>query len=304
MKALRIHEFGGALAIEEVEKPVAGPGQVIIRNEFTTLNPIDPLRASGAERQVFPLEFPWIPGGDTSGTIESVGEGVTGFKIGDAVFGYNPAGGAYAEFAAADTASIAIRPPELSVEQAAAIAMVSQTATQALNLAKVGSGTIVLIHGGSGGVGSLAIQIAHQSGAHVITTARPEHADTLLHLGADRVIDYATEKFESIEPVDAVLDLIGGETLARSYGVVKRGGIIVTANQPPYPKEMEKHGIQGFFVQTKITTAGLNEFIARVQSGHVKPLIAHTESLWKPETLWAKHPSGAAIGKVVYKILS
>lgn len=303
MKALRIHEYGGALQIDEIQKPTAGAGQVVVHNQATSLNPIDPGRASGFMRQVFPLELPWIPGGDVSGTVESVGEGVANFKPGDEVFGYSMAGGAYAEFVAIDATALAIRPSALTVEQGAAVGVVGQTAIQALQLAKVSAGTTVLIHGGAGGVGSLAIQIAHKAGAYVITTAQPEQQDALLRLGADRVIDFTHERFEdAVESVDAVLDLVGGETLARSYGVVRRGGIIVTFNQPPDPQECEKQGIQGFFVQTKVTTEGLNDFAGRVKSGGVVPLVDHAETLWNPEGIWAKRSTGTAVGKVVFTL--
>ena len=167
MKALRIHEYGGPLQLDEVEPPTAAKGQVVVRNLATTFNPIDPGRASGVMRQAFPLELPWIPGGDVSGTVESVGEGVGDFKAGDEVFGYSMIGGAYAEFVAIDAGSIALRPATLSLEQGAAVAVVGQTAIQTLELAKVGSGLTVLIQGRAGGVGSLAIQIAHNPGAHV-----------------------------------------------------------------------------------------------------------------------------------------
>jgi NADPH:quinone reductase-like Zn-dependent oxidoreductase len=160
----------------------------------------------------------------------------------------------------------------------------------------------VLIQGGAGGVGSLAIQIAHKASAYVITTAQSKQQDTLLRLGADRVIDFTRERFEEVESVDAVLDLVGGETLARSYSVVKRGGIIVTFNQPPDFEECEKHGIQGFFVQTKVTTAGFDDFANRVTSGSVVPLIDHAETLWNPEAIWTKRPSGSAIGKIVFML--
>lgn len=301
MKALRIHEYDGPLQLDEVQQPKAGAGQVVVRNQATSFNPIDPGRASGGMRQVFPLTFPWIPGGDISGTVESVGEGVTDFKAGDEVFGYSMAGGAYAEFVAIATAALAIRPPALTVEQGAAVAIVGQTAIQALELAKVRAGSTVLIHAGAGGVGSMAIQIAHKAGAHVITTARPEQQDALRRLGADRVIDFTHERFEEVlQLVDAVLDLVGGETLARSYGVVRRGGIIVTANQPPDPRECEKHGIQGFFVQSRVTTAGLNDFAKRVKTGIIVPLIDHTETLWNPVTIWDKRPSGKVVGKIVF----
>jgi NADPH:quinone reductase-like Zn-dependent oxidoreductase len=303
MKALRIHEYGGTLQLDEVERPTAAPGQVVVRNLATSLNPIDPGRASGVMRQIFPLELPWIPGGDISGTVESVGDDVVSFKPGDEVFGYSMTGGAYAEFIAIDTTAVALRPAALTAEQGAAVAIVGQTAIQALALANVGSGSTVLVQGGAGGVGSLAIQIAHNAGVHVMTTAQAGQQDTLLRLGADRVIDFTNKRFEEvIEPVDAVLALVGGETLARSYAVVKRGGVIVTFNQPPDPQECEKHGIQGYFVQSKVTTEGLNDFASRVTWGSVVPLIDQSETLWNPEAIWAKRPSGNAIGKVVFTL--
>jgi NADPH:quinone reductase and related Zn-dependent oxidoreductases len=210
-------------------------------------------------------------------------------------------GGAYAEFVAIDATAIALRPPALTVEQVAAVAVVGQTAIQSLELAKVGTGSTVLIQGGAGGVGSLVIQIAHKAGAHVIATAQSKQQDALLRLGADRVIDFTQERFEEeVEPADVVLDLVGGETLPRSYYVVKRGGIIVTFNQPPDFEQCEKLGIKGFFVQTKVTTEGLNDFASRVTSGSVVPLIDHTETLWNPEVIWTKQPSGSAIGKIVF----
>lgn len=137
MRALRIHEYGGALQIEETQPPVAGPGQVIVRNQATSLNPVDPLRASGIMRQVFPIQFPWTPGGDVTGIIESIGEGVTAFQPGDAVFGYSITGGAYAELVAINAAALAMRPQVLTAETAAAVGVVSQTAIQSLQLAQV-----------------------------------------------------------------------------------------------------------------------------------------------------------------------
>ena len=303
MKAIRIHEYGAPLQVEQIDAPVAGPGQVVVRNQATSLNPIDPLCASGVERSMFPLVFPWTPGGDVSGVVEAVGEGVTAFHPGDAVFGFRMAGGAYAELVAVETGSLALRPTALSVEAAAGVAVVSQTAMQMLQLAKASAGQTVLIHAGSGGVGSLAIQIAHNAGAHVITTAQAEQKNALIGLGAERVIDYSKERFEEVAgEVDAVLDLVGRDTLERSYGIVKHGGTIVTATQPPDPEQLQKHGIQGFMVQTKVTTQGLNEFVEMVKSESVVPLIAHLETLWKPEALWGKRSSGTAVGKIVFTL--
>jgi len=303
MRALRIHEYSAPLQLDQLEAPAAAKGQAIVRNQATSLNPIDTLRASGVMRSMFPLAFPWTPGGDVSGVVEAVGEGVTAFHTGDTVFGYSRPGGAYAELVAIDEAALALRPAALSVEAGAAVAMVSQTAMQMLQLAKLSAGQIVLIHAGSGGVGSLAIQIAHNAGLHVITTANSEQKNALIGLGADRVIDYSKERFEDVAgEVDAVLDLVGGDTLGRSYGIIKHGGTLVTANQPPDAEQLQKHGIQGLMVQTKVTTQGLSEFAEMVKSESVVPLIAHLETLWKPEAVWAKRASRSAVGKVVFTI--
>src|SRR5215469_17699143 len=130
--------------MEEVPMSEAGPGQVLVENHFTSLNGVDPGRAGGFLRQVFQLEFPWIPGGDVAGRVAAVGKGVTGFKTGDEVFGYTRAGGAYAEFTLVEAASLAQRPTKISPEQAAAIALVGRAATQMLELSKVGKGKTLL----------------------------------------------------------------------------------------------------------------------------------------------------------------
>jgi NADPH:quinone reductase-like Zn-dependent oxidoreductase len=233
MKALRIHDYGAALQMEEIPAPTAGAGQVLVENHFTSMNGVDPGRAFGFLRQVFPLEFPWIPGGDIAGRVAAVGAGVTGFAVGDEVFGYTRAGGAYAEFNLADAASLAHRPATIRVEQAAAIALVGQTAMQMLELAKVSAGSTLLILGGAGGVGSLAVQLAKNAGVHVIITARQSQAGALRELGAERVINYSLEGLEDVRPLDAVLNLVGGDTVARSYALVKPGGVAVTSNRPP-----------------------------------------------------------------------
>ena len=305
MKALRVYEYGGSLQLEQMADPIAGAGQVVVRNLATSLNPIDPGRVSGFMRQIFPLVFPWTPGGDVSGVIESVGEGVTGLTVGDTVFGYSVSGGAYAERIAVDAAAVALRPATLSVEEAAAVAIVGQTAVQSLELMGELAGKTLLVHGGAGGVGVLVIQLAHKAGATVIVTAQEGQRDALLKLGANRVIDHVTERFEEIlQPVDAILDLVGGDTLARSYAMVKPSGVLVTANQPPDQKQCEEHGIQGFMVQSKVTTEGLNGFVELMKMKEIEPVVDHTETLWSTESIWAKRPSGTAVGKIVFDVAS
>src|SRR5207245_5833568 len=172
------------------------------------------------------------------------GAKITKFKKGDAVYCYLSVmrGGGYAEFAIAKESETALKPKNINFEEAAAIPLAATTAWQALiDTAKIDKGQTVLIHGGSGGVGSLAIQIAKARGAKVIATASTAHQDLLKQLGVDRAIDYTKQKFEDVvKDVDVVLNSVGKDTLARSYGIVKKGGIIVSLVARPTQAEIDK----------------------------------------------------------------
>ena len=167
-------------------------------------------------RHIFPLQFSWTPGGDVAGRVAGVGQGVTAFKVGDEVFGSTREAGAYAEFVVVNATRLAHRPAAITAEEAAGIALVSQTATQMLELSKIRAGQTLLILGASGGVGSLAVQLARNAGVHVIATARQSKAAALEQLGAERVIDLTPERLEDIGQVDAVLNLVGGDTVVPS----------------------------------------------------------------------------------------
>ena len=303
MKAIRISDYGAPLHIDEVPVPIPAPGQVLVENHFTSMNGVDPGRGMGFLRQVFPLQFPWTPGGDVSGRVAAVGEGVTNFKKGDEVFGYTREAGAYAEFALINAGSLAQRPAAIPVEVGAAIALVSQTATKMLELSKVKTGQTLLILGASGGVGSLAVQLARNAGVHVTATARQNKAAALRHVGADRVIDLSQQSLEDIQQVDAVLNLIGGDTVLPSYALVKKGGVAVTSNRPPVAEEAARLGIEAAFVETNVTTAGLAAFAGMVVNGTIKPQIAAIKTLWSPETLWGKHETDK-VGKIVFSVRS
>lgn len=303
MKALRINDYGAALHVDEVPVPSPAPGQVLVENHFTSMNGVDPGRGQGYLRQVFQLQFPWTPGGDVSGRVAAVGEGVTNFKTGDEVFGYTREAGAYAEFVLINAVSLAQRPVSISAEVGAAIALVGQTATQMLELSKIRPGQKLLILGATGGVGSLAVQLARNAGVHVIATARQSKAPAVEQLGAERVIDLTQERLEDLEQVDAVLNLVGGDTILHSYALVKRGGVAVTANRPPIAEEAARLGIEAAFVETNVTTEGLNAFATLVTVGKIKPQIAAVETLWSPDSLWEKRETDK-IGKIVFSIRS
>jgi NADPH:quinone reductase-like Zn-dependent oxidoreductase len=303
MKALRISDYAAPLHIDEVPVPSPAAGQVLVENYFTSMNGVDPGRGMGYLRQVFPLQFPWTPGGDVSGRVAAVGDGVTNFKAGDEVFGYTREAGAYAEFVLVNAANLAHKPASISAEVAAGIALVGQTATQMLELSKIKPGQTLLILGASGGVGSLAVQLAHNAGVHVIATARPSKATALKQLGAQQVIDLSQQKLEDIPQVDAVLNLIGGDTVVPSYALVKKGGVAVTSNRPPIAEEAARLGIQATFVETNVTRDGLKAFATLVTQGKIKPQIAALSTLWSPETLWGKHET-EKLGKIVFSVRS
>jgi NADPH:quinone reductase-like Zn-dependent oxidoreductase len=161
MKAIQIKQYGGEEQLEmvDVPKPQAGKGQVVVRIAATSFNPIDPKRTSGDMLQVFPLQFPFVPGGDFSGVVDSVGEGVEGLKTGDGVFGYSMAGGAYAEFIVIGADKVGLKPKSLNHVEATSLALVAQTALQMLDRASAQKGQTILIQGAGGAVGSVAVQV-------------------------------------------------------------------------------------------------------------------------------------------------
>jgi NADPH:quinone reductase-like Zn-dependent oxidoreductase len=282
MKALRINDYGAPLHLDEVPIPTAGPGQVLVENDFTSLNGVDPGRGLGFLRQVFPLQFPWTPGGDVAGRVAAVGQGTTAFRVGDEVFGSTREAGAYAEFVVVSATRLAHRPAAIAAEEAAGIALVSQTATQMLELSKIGAGQMLLILGASGGIGSLAVQLARNARVHVIATARQSKAAALEQLGAERVIDLTRNLLENIQQVDAVLNLVGGDTVVPSYTLVKPGGVAVTSNRQLIAEEAARLGIEAAFVETNVTTEELNAFARLVTDGKIKPQIATVESSGRP----------------------
>ena len=251
MKAVVLHEYGGpeALHYEEAPRPEPKADEVLIRVVAASVNPVDVAIRSGKYAEYFHTTLPLIPGMDAAGVVEKAGSKISTLKAGDPVYAFFTlhGEGGYAEFALAKENEVARRPSSITYEQAAAVPAAGSTAWQALvDAAKLSEGQTVLIHGGSGGVGHFAIQIAKARGARVIATASTVNQEFLKKLGADQAIDYTKTKFEDVvKDVDVVLDAVGGDTLTRSYGVVKKGGIIVTIADEPDQKALDAHGIRG-----------------------------------------------------------
>src|SRR5438874_7996865 len=251
MKAIVLHEYGGpeVLKYEDVPWPEPKEDQILIRVIAAGVNPVDGMIRSGMFATHEKTAFPRILGADIAGVVEKTGTKITKFKAGDAVYAYISLEneGGYAAYALATEYEASPKPKSLDYVEAAAVPVVALTAWQALiDTAKLRAGQTVLIHGGSGGVGTFAIQIAKAHGARVIATASTANQDLLKQLGADIAIDYTKTKFEDIaKDVDVVLDSVGKDTLARSYGVMKKGGFIVSLVARPDQAELAKRGLRG-----------------------------------------------------------
>ena len=306
MKAVVAHEYGApeVLKFEEVPRPEPKEDEVLVRVIASGVNPADPLTLSGKYAREWDTHLPLIPGYEIAGIVEKTPAQVTTLKKGDAVYGYPTFGGGWAEYVAVKEWEVAAKPKSLTFAEAASAPMDALTAWQALvSVAHLKPGQTVLIHGGSGGVGSFAIQIAKAQGARVFATASTTNQDLLKQLGADVAIDYTKTKFEDVaKDVDAVLDSVGRETLARSYGVVKKGGIVLDLVGRPDPAELEKHGIRGAAIWVRPDAKDLAEIAQLIEAGKIKPVV--TEVLPLSEAIAAERQAEThhTRGKIVLRI--
>src|ERR1700704_486845 len=308
MKAVVVHEYGGpdVLKYEDVPRPEPHDNEILVRVIAAGVNPVDGMIRSGKFAQFFNTKLPLIPGYDIAGVVEKAGAKITKFKAGDPVYAYIglKEGGGYAEYAVATEKEAAPKPKSTGYVEAAAVPLAALTAWQALiETAKLSAGQTVLIHGGSGGVGSFAVQIAKARGARVIATASTANQDLLKQLGADIAVDYTKTKFEdAVRDVDAVLDPVGGETLARSYGVAKKGGIVMSLVARPDPVELKNRGIHGAAISVHPDAADLAEIAQLIDAGKIKPIV--TEVLPLSEAIAAQRQAAThhTRGKVVLRI--
>lgn len=246
MQAFLLNRYGGpeATGLSVVPRPSPGPDDVLVRVRAAGLNPVDFKTRDGMLKIVQRYNLPVIMGNELAGTIESCGANVTAFKPGDRIFARVPKDrmGAFAEYAVVPASHIAILPQSLDFETAAGVPLAGLTALQALrDELQLKPGSRVFIPGGAGGVGTFAIQIAKWLGAEVITTASPRGRALVERLGADRVIDYTSQRFEEeVREMDGAFDLIGGDTLEKCFGVVKPGATVVSVAGMPEPLTARK----------------------------------------------------------------
>jgi NADPH:quinone reductase-like Zn-dependent oxidoreductase len=270
------------------------------------VNPVDAELRDGKWAGRFGPKPPFIPGSDIAGIVEKTGADVKNLKPGDAVYAYpslNRCGG-YAEYTIARITEVAPKPKSLTFEEAATVPIAALTAWQALvDSAKLSSGQTVLIHGGSGGVGSFAIQIAKTRGARVIATASTHNQETLKQLGADVTVDYTTQKFEDVaKDVDVVLDTVGGDTLKRSYGVLKKGGFVATLVARLDKAEMEKRGIRGETIGVDPNAKELTQLAELIDAKKIRPLVSETFPLAEARKAQEQAATGHTRGKIALKV--
>lgn len=255
MKAIQVAQYGqpDALQLKEVADLSPNDDQVLINVAGSGINPVDWKILSGAMKQFIPLPLPYTPGVEVSGTVAAMGKNVSEFAVGDTVFGFIGIVGGYATQALSTPDRLARVPATVPLQLAGGIPAAALTAWQALHEhALVQPGQKVLVHGGAGGVGSFVVQLAKLAGAFVIATSSAKNHDYLRSLGADHVIDYSAERFEdSVADVDVVIDLVGGQTQARSWRVIKAGGVLVSPVSTPDAGKAREHGASGKHFATR-----------------------------------------------------
>jgi NADPH:quinone reductase-like Zn-dependent oxidoreductase len=310
MRAIVIDQYGDkdVLNEREVEQPDIGDNQVLISNRATSINPIDWKVREGYLKDMLPFEFPIILGWDAAGVIARKGKNVEGFEIGDRVFARPDTTnrGTYAEYVAVDEHLLAPMPESMSFEEAAAIPLAGLTAWQCLvDFSDIQEGDKVLVHAGSGGVGSFAIQIAKSFGAHVASTASGKNEEFVKSLGTDRFINYKEEDFsEVLGDFDIVLDTMGGEVQANSYKVLKKGGKLVSIAEPPNEDEAIEYGVEAGFLWLEPKGEQLKQLADLYEKGELKPVIGNTfpfneQGLKDAHALSETHH---AKGKIVIKV--
>jgi NADPH:quinone reductase-like Zn-dependent oxidoreductase len=306
MKAVVAREYGGpsVLKIENVPVPQPKENEVLVRVMASGVNPADPLIVSGVYAKEFGTHLPLVPGYDMAGVVEKTGTDVKRLKVGDPVYAYLLWGGGWAEYCISNESEAALKPKSLSYIEAAAVPLAALTAWQALvDTAQLSTGQTVLIHGGSGGVGSFAIQIAKAKGARVIATASTLNQDLLKELGADVAIDYTKTRFEDVaKEVDVVLDTVGRDTLARSYGVVKKGGIITTIRGGLDQAELEKRGIRGVPIASHPNADELASITQLIEEKKIRPIVSQVLPLSEAVKADEQAETHHTRGKIVLKI--
>lgn len=330
MKAYALESYGTALTMEDVDKPAPGPGQVLVQVAAAGVNPLDNMIARGDFKQLLRYQLPQVMGNELAGTVVAVGPNVTSFAVGDEIYARPriDAIGAFAEYLTIDVADVAHKPRTISMTEAAALPLVMLTAIQAFTeKSQVGPGTKVFIQGGTGGLGSVAIQVAKLLGAHVATTVSTPNVSTAASLGADVIVDYRTQTYEEIiSDYDVVLDTLGGPETIRAMKILRPGGTLVSVAGAPEKTIAAELGkpwlapvfqllsrkerkaardldITYVFLFMRASGAQLAEYHEAVEVGKISPLIGQTFTFDRlPEALELVESGGGKPGKTMVMV--
>jgi NADPH:quinone reductase-like Zn-dependent oxidoreductase len=307
MKAIVIHAFGSpeVLKVEELPMPVPRADEVLVRVNAASVNPVDYKTRSGKYPAVKKDQLPLVLGRDISGVVEQCGSAVSQFRKGDEVYAMlDREHGGYAEYVIVKDRDLAAKPEELNFIEAAAVPLAAVTAWQGLfDHGDLKAGQHVLIHGGAGGVGHLAVQCAKARGARVSTTASREDLEFVRSLGADQVIDKAEPFEKSVTNVDLVFDLVDGETQERSWAVLKQGGVMISTLSQPSAERAKARAARAEHYMAQPDAAELREIGDLIDAGKVRP---HIEAVFRlaeagaaQRQLETKHNRGKIVLQVV-----
>ncbi len=307
INAIRFHDYGGpeVMKLEQIPCPVPKPDEVLVRVHAMGVNPVDWKLREGLARKRINIPLPAIPGGDISGVVEQVGAAAEGVSVGQSVFAMIGLLGAYADYVAIKPDITAPKPANLDHVHAASVPLAALTAW--LGLFEKGGlqrGQRVLVHAAAGGVGSFAVQLAHNAGAQVVGTASPANAAYLRELGADEVIDYRQGSFDRhARSFDVVLDAVGGDTAMRSLELLKKGGIHVGVLPPPEPLQQQAvaAGLRVAAGQVAPNGGRLKEIAALIEAGKLRPSIAAVYPLDQAAQAHELSKTGHTRGKIVLK---
>lgn len=273
MKAWRIHEFGPpeSMICEKIPIPCPAAGEVLVKVRAAGVGPWDAWIRAG--KSALPQPLPLTLGSDLAGEVLALGPGVCDLTVGDQVYGVTNSQflGAYAEYAIASAAMLSSKPVSLSDIGAASVPVVAVTAWQALfDHARLQAGQTVVIHGAAGSVGAFAVQLAHRAHLRSVVTAGTKDREYVRILGADRIVDYQTQRFEDeIKDADAVLDLVGGDTQTRSFPIVRKGGMLISTVSKPDQSLAMRHGITAAFFLVDVTSERLCEICTLIERGEL-----------------------------------
>ncbi|WP_320827612.1 NADP-dependent oxidoreductase [Reinekea sp.] len=307
MKAIQINRFGdrSVLELNDIEIPTPAANEVLIKVKASSINPVDWKIRAGYLQPMLNHPLPLTLGWDVAGEVVAAGDQVSHLKVGDAVYSRPDIAknGSFAQYMTVVADEVALKPSALTWQEAAGVPLVGLTAWQSLyEIAKLEAGERVLIHGGSGAVGQFAIQLAKLRGAYVYTTTSSRNTDLVISLGADQAIDYHNEDFSELKDLDVVFDTIGGETQAKSWQTLKKGGRLVSIANSPDAATAAEHGVTPFFCFVQPNREQLEQLADLANAGKLKVNIDSEFSLADLAKAHERSETGRAQGKIIINI--